>query len=113
MRNAGSPAISVVDASAVPRRPAPPQAHTSQPAAPAAQPPARQDVEAAVVEANKAMKAAGANLQFIVDPETKMTVIKIVDADSHTVLRQIPAQEMLDVAQALERMKGVLLKQEA
>jgi flagellar protein FlaG len=72
-----------------------------------------QHVGAAIMEANKTMKAIDANLQFAVDPETNMTVIKVVDISSNTVLRQIPAQEMIDIAQALGKMKGVLLKQEA
>ena len=80
--------------------------------APAAAPTA-QRVEAAIGEANKSMRAIDATVQFEVDPETKMTVIKVVDTVSNTVLRQVPAQEMLEIAQALGRMQGVLIRQQA
>jgi flagellar protein FlaG len=111
LNNATSPATSTSDTSAAVARPAP-VPDQSQAKGAGAQPTA-QNVEAAVSEANKTMKAIAANLQFAVDPETKHTVIKVVDTISNTVLRQIPPQEMLDIAQALDRMKGVLLKQEA
>jgi len=70
-------------------------------------------VDAAIDEANKSMNANNVKLQFKVDPDTKMTVIEIVDTANDTVLRQIPAQEMLDIAKQLDRMQGVLLRQKA
>ena len=75
--------------------------------------PTAQRVEAAVGEANKTMKAIDAAIRFEVDPETKMTVIKIVDTANNTVLRQVPTQEMLEIAQALDRMQGLLFSQKA
>jgi flagellar protein FlaG len=75
--------------------------------------PTTQRVEAAIGDANRSMKAIDATVQFEVDPETKMTVIKVVDTASNTVLRQVPAQEMLEIAQALDRMQGLLLRQKA
>jgi len=75
--------------------------------------PTPQHVQAAIGEANKTMKAIDAAIQFVVDPETKMTVIKIVDTANNTVLRQVPTQEMLEIAQALDRMQGLLFSQKA
>ena len=75
--------------------------------------PTAQRVEAAINDVNKALTAINATLQFEIDPETKMTVIKVVDADTNTVLRQIPNQEILDIAQALDRAQGLLIRQRA
>ena len=76
-------------------------------------PPDSARVEAAIRDANKAMKAIDASVQFEIDPETKLTVVRVVDTASNTVLRQMPTQEMLDIAQALDRMQGMLLSQKA
>lgn len=59
------------------------------------------------------MKSIGVTLQFQIDPGTKKTIVKVVDTASNTVLRQVPSQEMLDIAQALDRMQGVLLSLKA
>ena len=102
---ASSAASPAPDTSLVATQAAPAQAQAAAPTA--------QRVEAAVGNANKSMQAIDATLQFEVDPETKMTVIKVVDTADNTVLRQVPAQEMLEIAQALDRMQGVLLRQKA
>lgn len=115
MSSGSAPAVAQQDTSAHVNRPSVASAAQAmdESHASSTKPHSAQHVGAAVHEANKTMKAIDANLQFAVDPETNMTVIKVVDTSSNTVLRQIPAQEMIDIAQALGKMKGVLLKQEA
>jgi len=75
--------------------------------------PSPQRVAQAVSDANSALKAIDPSLQFEVDPETNITVIKVIDTDGKTVLRQVPAPEMIEIAQSLGRLQGLLLKQEA
>jgi flagellar protein FlaG len=75
--------------------------------------PTSKRIEEAVGEANRAMKSIDATLQFEVDPDTNITVIKVIDTDGKTVLRQVPAQEMLEIAQSLDRLQGLLLREEA
>ena len=78
----------------------------------AAQPPA-EEVRAAVTQANGAMAALSASLMFEVDAETHTTVVKVVDTSDNRVLRQIPSQEMLEIAQALDRLQGMLVRDQA
>ncbi|MBK7590163.1 MAG: flagellar protein FlaG [Betaproteobacteria bacterium] len=78
----------------------------------AAQPPA-EEVHAAVTQANRTMAALSASLMFEVDAETQTTVVKVVDTSDNRVLRQIPSQEMLDIAQALDRLQGMLVRDQA
>jgi len=104
---AASAAVAATDTVPAVRTAAP-----SQPL-PAFEAPTPQRVEEAVNEANRAMKSIDATLQFEVDPDTKITVIKVIDTDGKTVLRQVPAQEMLEIAQSLDRMQGLLLREEA
>jgi flagellar protein FlaG len=47
-------------------------------------------------------------LQFSVHEDTGQTVIKVVDKDTGKVIRQIPPQEMLELAAKLEDMMGIL-----
>jgi flagellar protein FlaG len=74
--------------------------------------PAAADVAKAVLRANHAMSAMAASVQFFVDPETKTMVVKVVDTTNNEVLRQVPAQEMLDIARAIDRVRGLLLHTE-
>jgi len=47
-------------------------------------------------------------LQFSVHEDTGQTVVRVVDKDSGKLIRQIPPQELLDLATKLEDMMGIL-----
>jgi len=47
-------------------------------------------------------------LQFSVHEETGQTVVRVVDKDTGKLIRQIPPQELLDLAAKLEDMMGIL-----
>jgi len=79
---------------------------------PATQPPPA-EIKAAVTKANRAMAALSASLSFEVDAQTKTTVVKVIDTSDNSVLRQIPSQEMLEIARALDRLQGMLLRDKA
>jgi flagellar protein FlaG len=53
------------------------------------------------------------NLRFSVDESTGRTVITVTDAATREVIRQIPSEEMLAVARALDKLQGLLLHKEA
>ncbi len=82
-------------------------------AAAPARAPAPAEVATAVVQGNRAMAAMSASLTFEVDAVTNATVVKIIDTSDNSVLRQIPSQEMLDIAQALDKLQGLLLRDHA
>jgi flagellar protein FlaG len=44
-----------------------------------------------------------------VDPDLDRVVVKVMDGDSGTVIRQIPQQEVIDLAKRLETPTGLLL----
>jgi flagellar protein FlaG len=55
-------------------------------------------------------------LQFSVDDQTGRTVIKVLDSETDTVIRQIPPEEILDLARKLKDQdddKGKLLQVQA
>jgi len=53
------------------------------------------------------------NLDFSVDQATGKTIIKVTDAETHEVIRQIPSEEFLQIAEALEKTKSLLSRSEA
>jgi flagellar protein FlaG len=65
---------------------------------------------AALVKAlNEDMEAIrSVGLQFSVNQKTGKTVVRVVDKDTGELIRQIPPQDMLDLANKLEDMMGIL-----
>ncbi|MCU0870215.1 MAG: flagellar protein FlaG [Burkholderiales bacterium] len=65
-------------------------------------------LRAIVEQARAAVSVSTANLQFSIDEQSGETVVKVVDADTDEVIRQIPSEEMLALARNLQRMEGLL-----
>ena len=62
---------------------------------------------------NEFVKPFNNALNFSVDQESKTTVVKVIDQSTKEVIRQIPSEEMLALAKALDTMKGLLIQQKA
>lgn len=75
--------------------------------------PSLEQIKQAIEIANKALQAVASNLEFTQDASTGRTVIRIVDATTQQVIRQYPTEEMLAIAHGLDRMRGLLLEDEA
>lgn len=78
----------------------------------------REAVERAVQDVKKAVDPMARNLQFSIDEDTGRTVVRVVDTSTKEVIRQIPSEEVLAIAKALDqesgaKKSGVLLKQKA
>lgn len=96
-------------------RPAPAKepAKSGAPASPPEQQVSVDQVRQALKEVQKAVAPVAQNLQFSIDSETGKTVVRVVDAMTQEVVRQIPSEEIIAIAHALDRMQGLLLKQKA
>lgn len=53
------------------------------------------------------------NLEFTIDEESGRRLIRLVDRQTQEVLRQIPSEEMLQIAKALDKLQGLLVHQKA
>jgi flagellar protein FlaG len=84
---------------------APVQGATNEPSAEA--------VKAAAAAANAALAQRNAALEFSVDADTHRVVVRLVDTQDRTVLRQVPSEEMLAIARAIEHMELKLLRNSA
>lgn len=65
--------------------------------------------EALMKALNKNMETIhDVGIEFSVQNNTGRTVIRVVDKDTGKLIRQIPPQELLDLAAKLEDMMGIL-----
>jgi flagellar protein FlaG len=56
---------------------------------------------------------AGSSLEFSVDTDTNRIVVKVVDNETRELVRQIPMEEMLVLAKAMNQLQGLLLRTKA
>lgn len=79
----------------------------------AAPPPDKAAVQEAMNKTAEFVQTFNSNLQFSLDDATGITVIKVVDQTTHELIRQIPNEEMLEIAKALDRISGLLVRNKA
>ncbi len=70
-------------------------------------------IDQAVRDINTYLQKVQRNLEFSVDKETNRVVVKVIDAESGEVVRQIPAESVLAMARDLRKEKGLLFAQRA
>ena len=71
------------------------------------------EVRQALDEVRQAIGPVARNLLFSVDEDTGKTVIRVIDANTDEVIRQIPSEEFISISKALDKLQGLLLRQEA
>lgn len=70
-------------------------------------------VDDAVARISDFVQVVQRDLRFSVDDATGRTVVKVIDSETDQVVRQIPADEILAIAENLEALQGVLFRGEA
>ena len=70
-------------------------------------------LQSAVEAANKFIKPINNALEFSLDKNSGKTIVKVMDTATKEVIRQFPSEEMLALAQALDKIQGLLIKQKA
>jgi flagellar protein FlaG len=72
-----------------------------------------ENVEEAVSQVNEYVQNLSRDLQFTIDQDSGRTIIKVLDSETHEVIRQIPPEELLQIANQLTEGGGLLLKVQA
>lgn len=72
-----------------------------------------EELRTAVEKIQEFVSSTASDIKFSIDEDSGETVVKVVDRETQEVIRQIPSQEMLDLAQALDKLQGLLIKQKA
>lgn len=75
--------------------------------------PTREQLEQALNEVNQRMQSNGRSLAFSLDEKADRLVIKVTNAKTGEVVRQIPDETILRIAHSLEELKGALYDESA
>jgi len=75
--------------------------------------PEREQVLAAVTDMQDYVDAVGRNLQFQLDDDSGRMVVTVTEASTGDVIRQMPSEEALRLAENLAEMSSVLFRAEA
>lgn len=71
------------------------------------------EVVHALQHISKELHQAGDQLQISVDSDLDRVIVKIVDSQSGQVIRQIPAEELINLAKQLKNLNGLLVEKHA
>jgi flagellar protein FlaG len=66
-----------------------------------------------VAAVNDALATRSHAVEFSLDQDTGTIVVTLVDTESHRVLRQVPSQEILEIAKSIDRQRNLLLRNHA
>ena len=67
-------------------------------------------VKQEIEKEKEATLLAGSSLEFSVDNDTNRIVVKVVDNETRELVKQIPMEEMLALAKAMNQLQGLLLR---
>ena len=70
-------------------------------------------LQSAVDAANEFVKPINNSVEFNLDKDSGEMIVKVIDTGTKEVIRQIPSEEMLALAKALDKIQGLLIKQKA
>ncbi len=87
------------------------QTHAADPSAKDAQ--KEDELAAAISSVEEYIKPFNNRLEFSVDDDIGRVVVKVVDKETEDVILQIPSEEMLAIAKALDNIKGLFVQQQA
>lgn len=75
--------------------------------------PSERDIGKLISDINLQLQAMHTELNFSIDKETERMVLKIINAETDEVIRQIPAEEALRIASRLSKLLGLLVDHSA
>ncbi|MHB1123404.1 MAG: flagellar protein FlaG [Ramlibacter sp.] len=75
------------------------------------QDPSLAQVVETVQNINRTLQLLAPSLEFSVDAESNRTIVKVIDQETKEVIRQMPSAESLEIAKALDRVQGLLIRQ--
>jgi len=75
--------------------------------------PTREAVAKAAADLQQFVQSMGRNLNFSVDDTTGYHVVKVVNPATGELVRQLPSEELLQIARDFERLNSALVSQRA
>ncbi|WP_422650477.1 Flagellar protein FlaG [Cupriavidus sp. H18C1] len=71
------------------------------------------DIRRAIGELTEVLRTTSIGLRFEIDEVTNRVVTKVIDKETGELIRQMPTEEVLRFARALDRLQGVFVRQAA
>ena len=76
--------------------------------------PSQEEVDASLEKLNTAVSSFNTDLQFTTDSkDSDVRVVKVIDRNTKEVVRQIPSEEAVRLAKAMDRLRGLLVRDKA
>jgi len=69
----------------------------------------RQGLAEAVSQVNRTMEIYRTELRFILDEESKEIMVKVINAETGEVIREIPPEWVLNIVADVKKMLGLIL----
>ena len=71
----------------------------------------RQKLQDSVEALNEFISPHNTSLRFSIDDESGTVVVKVTDKETKEVIKHFPSEEALELAKALDKLKGLLVQQ--
>lgn len=71
------------------------------------------DLDSALDKVKQFVGSATNELEFTVDKDLGITVVKVVDRTTKETITQIPSEDLIQLAKALDKLQGILVRQKA
>lgn len=75
--------------------------------------PTQQAIAKAANDIQKFVNEMGRNLQFSIDKTTGYNIVRVINPETSEVIRQLPSEELLKIAERMKEMGSVLVNQKA
>ncbi|MGO4326847.1 flagellar protein FlaG [Cupriavidus sp. 2TAF22] len=70
-------------------------------------------LDAAVKRLTQVLRMASVSVEFEIDSDSHRIITKVVDKTSGEVIRQIPTEEVIKIANAMQQLQGLFVHQTA
>ena len=70
-----------------------------------------EQLDQTVEDLSTLVKNFNRELNFTIDEDSGRTVIKVIDGETDEVIRQIPSEEVVELAQMIDQHAGLLMKE--
>lgn len=89
------------------------RSESQQDAAKQAKPVSEEEVVTAADKINETIKSFSTDLKFSVDKDTHRIIVTVMDSKTGEVIRQIPPDEVVSIAKALDTIQGLIIRKKA
>lgn len=78
---------------------------------PSTPPPSGENLEVAISQIAKFVsQQTQSEISFSIDEESGLNIVKVIDSKTKDVIRQIPSEEVIAIAQALDKLQGLFVR---